>query len=182
MKKTLVITLGLLLVASVCFAKDLKVGTVEVAGGATLAYSAMDADVDGGGSSDVNTTSVVLAGYYYFMDNLGAGPLFAYSKTEFDSDDTSSLLIGPQILYNYTLSDQASVFAEAALGLAMTEMGDEDFNGWFWKLGAGLKYFLTDYVSVNGSVAYVSQTLSNDVDLDLSGFTVGAGLSVYLLP
>ncbi|HSL91357.1 MAG TPA: outer membrane beta-barrel protein, partial [Candidatus Limnocylindrales bacterium] len=98
-----------------------------------------------------------------------------------ESVDSSTLLIGPQLIYNFPLNENVSLFVNGAVGYATTEIADADADGYGFRVGGGLKYFLTNSASINAAVFYQSLSLEDDFDndLDTSGVNVGIGLSVY---
>lgn len=58
----------------------------------------------------------------------------------------------------------------------------EEVDGWGFSAIARLSYFLNDFVSVDGSLAYsfveIEDDFGNSVDVD--GVGVGLGLTVYI--
>jgi opacity protein-like surface antigen len=141
--------------------------------------------VSGQPDTDTTTYSFEIDGLYYIANNLGLGLILQYENSEIERGgvdiDSSSLLIGPQVTYNFPLNDKVSLFVNAAVGYAEAEVEDADADGWGWKVGAGLKYFLTNSASINGVVSYKALSLEDDSDNDFDedGVSVGIGLSIY---
>jgi len=182
MKKILCLIAAMLLVATAAQAKDIDAGTVEVAGAATIGYQSTDLEVKDGGTTDQAAWTVVLNSNYYFMPNLGAGLVLEYSSLEIDDMDRKTTEIGPALVYNFSMNEQVSLPLFGAITYASMDETDIDkYSGWGWKIGTGVKYFMADNVSLNGTVDYGQQYLTHDVlpDLDVKGFSVMGGLSVY---
>lgn len=167
-RKTLTLLLGLLLVATTAFAKDIETGTIELAGRTSAAF-AIDLDED-------NTLSLGTDGYYYLMPNIGAGAFVDFTKT-FGDADAYSFGIGPQAIYNSSLDEATSLYARAGLGYlqADSDAGDS-VSGWTFVLGGGAKYFVTESVSVNGELNYTH----DGGDFDSNVITALFGVSFYL--
>jgi hypothetical protein len=185
MKKTVIVLLALLLPASL-WAMDIDQGKFELSGKTAFNFSDTTTEVDGAaGDIDQTTWSIEVDGNYYLARNLGLGLIFQYESTEIEvgsiDADASTVFIGPQIIYHFPLSDKVSLFVNGAVGYAALEVENEDADGWGFKVGGGLKYFLTHSISMNGSVNYQWLTMEADAggDADTDGISVGAGLSLY---
>jgi len=184
MKKTVIVFLALFVPASL-WAMDINQGKFELSGSTAFKFSDMTTEVTGSPDIDTTSYSFDFDGNYYFMKNFGLGLIFQYQKDEVEvsgvSSDSSTLLIGPQLTYNFPLSETVSLFINGAVGYATAEFDNDDADGWGWQVGAGLKYFFTNSVSINGSLKYQSLSLEDDFnnDIDSSGFGVGIGLSMY---
>jgi opacity protein-like surface antigen len=182
MKKTVIVLLALIVPASI-WAMDIDPGKFELAGTTAFNFSDTTTEVDGSPDVDVTTWSFELDGNYYFMKNVGLGLIFQYQDSEVDAGagdiETSTLFIGPQIIYNVPLNEKVSLFVKGAVGYADAEFQSEDADGWGWQVGGGLKYFLTNSASINGAVTYQSLSMEDGGDVDTDGFNVGAGLSIY---
>jgi opacity protein-like surface antigen len=138
------------------------------------------------GAADIDTTtwSIELDGHYYLMKNLGLGLILQYQDSEVEQGaaeiETSTLFIGPQIIYNFSLGEKVSLFVKGAVGYADAEFQSDDADGWGWQVGGGLKYFLTNSASINAGVTYQSLSMEDGGgDVDTDGFNVGVGLSIY---
>lgn len=185
MKKTVIVLLALLVLPATLWAMDITQGKFELSGKTAFDFSDTTTEVSGQPDIDTTTWSFQLDGNYYIMNNLGLGLILQYEKTEIEqggSDtDISSLLIGPQVTYNFPLSEKVSLFVNGAVGYATAEVENEDADGWGWQVGAGLKYFFTNSVSINGALTYRNLSMEADAggDFDTDGFNLGVGLSIY---
>jgi opacity protein-like surface antigen len=185
MKKTVIVLLALFVPASL-WAMDIDQGKFELSGTTAFNFSDTTTELDGGTDVDVTTYSIELDGNYYFMKNLGLGLIFQYEKSEIDAGgpndlDSSTVFIGPQVIYNFPLSEKVSLFVKGAVGYAELEVEGEEADGWGFQAGGGLKYFITNSASINGSVMYQNLSLEADAggDADTDGFNIGVGLSIY---
>ena len=187
MKKTVIVLLALLLPASL-WAMDIDQGRFELAGKTAFDFSDTTTELDGPqGDIDQTTWSIEFDGNYYLVRNLGLGLIFSYQDSEIDAGgpggtiDSSTVFIGPQIIYLVPIGEKTSLFVNGAVGYAALEIEDEDADGWGFKVGGGLKYFLTNAISINGSVNYQWLTMEADAggDADTDGVSVGVGLSLY---
>ena len=167
-RKSLTLLLGLLLAATTAHAKDIEIGTVEIAGRTSAAF-AIDLDED-------NTLSLGTDGYYYLMPDVGVGAFLDFTKT-FGDADAYSFGIGPQAIYNYSLDEVTSLYGRAGLGYlqADSDAGDSA-SGWTFVMAGGAKYFVTENVSVNGELNYTH----DGGDFDSNLITALFGISVYL--
>lgn len=186
MKKTVFVLLALLVVPGTLWAMDINQGKFELAGKTAFNFSDTTTEFDGGADVDTTTWSIELDGNYYFAKNLGLGLIFQYQKSEVDAGgpndlDSSTVFIGPQVIYHFPLNEKISLFVNGAVGYAELEVESEDADGWGFQVGGGLKYFLTNSASINGSVMYQSLSMEADAggDADTDGFTFGVGLSIY---
>ena len=183
MKKILCLAMGIMLLSAPAFAKDLGTGTIELNGGATLGYQSTDLEVNDGPTTDQSSWGINLSSQYYFMPNVAAGLLLNYVSQDVDDVDTSELGIGPIVTYNISMNEQVSlpIFGAITYNSAESDLLD-DPTGWGWLIGAGVKYFMNDYVSLNGMFDYGQtywETDTTNVEIDQSGFSVYGGLSVY---
>lgn len=184
MKKVIVVFLALF-VPTTLWAMDIPQGKLELAGRTAINFS--DSSTEVSGSQDIDTTSFNLQfdGLYYLRNNLGVGLVLEYEKSEVEqgsvSVDSSMLLLGPQASYNFPLNEKISLFVNGAVGYVTMEVENNDADGFGFVLGGGLKYFLTNAVSINGTLQYQNMSLEDDAgnDMDTSGFNIGAGLSLY---
>jgi opacity protein-like surface antigen len=181
MKKTVIVLLALFVPASL-WAMDIDQGKFELSGTTAFNFSDTTTEIDGAPDVDQTTWSIEFDGNYYIARNLGLGLIFQYQDSEIDAGgpagtiESHTVFIGPQIIYHFPIGEKLSLFVKGAVGYAELEVEDADADGWGWQAGGGLKYFLTNAISVNGSVAY--QDLSLD-DADTDGIHVGVGLSLY---
>jgi opacity protein-like surface antigen len=180
MKKILCLIAIMLLMAPAAHATVIDAGTVEVAGAATIGYTSTDWELEGGATTDQTMWSVILSSNYYFMDNFGAGLILEYSNQEVDTAENKMTEIGPALVYNFSMNEMVSLPVFGALTYVSNDNSMTDkFSGWGWMVGAGVKYFVSDNISLNGTVDYGQKYLEDGVQLDIKGFDVKGGISVY---
>jgi hypothetical protein len=182
MKKVLALVLGMLLISSVAFAKDVAKGTITVTGLSSASYSSLTVDPDGGTSADVSLLTLNVQGAYFILPNIGVGGLVGYQSASIEDTDISEMMIGALGIYNFSLSPQMSLFANGAVGYmsATVDTGtSEDMTGYFFSAGGGVKYFLVENVSVDGFVNYSYSSLKDGAEFTISGLNVGGGFSIY---
>jgi hypothetical protein len=185
MKKAVIVLLALFVPATL-WGMDINQGKIELSGKSAIDFSDTTTEVTGAPDIDETSFNFQIDGLYYLQNNLGLGLIIEYDKTETEvagvDVDSSTLIIGPQVTYNFPLSEKVSLFVNGAVGYATAEIDDFDADGWAFQLGGGLKYFLTNSASINGSLTYQNLSLEADSgggDIDTSGINVGVGLSIY---
>lgn len=173
-----------LLAATPGWAGTIEPGVIELSGAASVSGSWKTTDFDEGDAADVDSTAVTVdvAGNYFFLPDLGAGVFLSWEDVGGDGPDSSVVAIGPQVEWHYPLDDALNLFVAGAVGFASLESDSTDADGWLWKVGGGLKYFLGRAVSADVSLAYGQEYWegSGSVDFDIGGFDAGVGFSVYL--
>jgi len=185
MRKTVIVLLALLVLPATLWAMDINQGKIELSGQTRFNFSKTEIETTGSPDVDETTWEFQLDGLYYLQRNLGLGVIFQYDKTETEvagvSVDSSTFIIGPQVTYNFPLNEKVSLFVNGAVGYATAEVANNDADGWAYQFGGGLKYFLTNSASINGTLQYRSISLEDDFnnDIDTSGVSVGVGISIY---
>ena len=179
MKKILFMLVGMMMLSSTAYAKDMAPGTISLSGGATLGFTAEDWELDGV-TTDRDSWGLLLNGEYYGVPNVGLGLILEYDKSEMGGQDFSSLTVGPTLSYNHSVNETVSLPIFGGLVYASAdETGMDDYTGWGWLVGTGVKYFLNDNVSLNGIIDYKQTYLEDEAELDIKGFDAYAGISVY---
>lgn len=184
MKKVMIVLLALLVPASL-WAMDINQGKFELSGQTRFNFSKTTAEATGSPDVDITSNEFQIDGLYYLQKNLGLGLSILYDKTETESGgvsvDSSTFIIGPQVTYNFPLNEKVSLFVNGAVGYATVEVDNADADGWAYQFGGGLKYFLTNSASINGTLNYQKISLEDDFnnDIDVSGMSVGVGISIY---
>lgn len=173
-----------LLAPCVAAATDLVPGTIAISGSARLTYSSQKASAPGASDLTSDTTEFALGGLYYVWKNVGLGLSATYQRATTQQASfevrSSSWLIGPQVGADLALGENVGLFAVATAGWARASAQSVTMGGWGWGAGGGLRYFLSRAASIDASISYLALDLSGDgAKLDTSGFTVGAGLTVY---
>lgn len=186
-----IILAGLLGVSATGNAHDLEAGTLELGGSLRASMTSSTIKIEGFEDLDQDSTALDILALYYVSDNLGLGVTWNYDTTEFSSGggsfEVTSNEVGPAVAYNISLNKDASLKLIGAFLLASVEddavFGDGvtiDGNG--WAVGGIISNFINDYMSIDASLVYESLSLEEDVsdtDVDLDGYTVGVGISVY---
>lgn len=177
--------------APAAFSRDIERGTIQVNGDVDLDVSSNETEVEGSGTTDVDNAEFSVNGLYYVIRNLAVGARWSYSSEEAALSGVSSEetlhAIGPIVSYNISLTNETSV---RFLGSVVTMSGEEkttgeptlDYDGFAWMIGTQFSYFINQSVSLDGTARYSSTSLEIDpgaIDVDNTGFGVGAGLSVY---
>jgi hypothetical protein len=185
-KISMCIVTVLILISSVAYSKDLGPGTISVAGTSGLKFSQTTTKIEGMDDLKADVFSFELNSEYYFMNNIGIGLIFMYDSMKQDipmSDErleTSSMMIGPQVVYNVSVNEQVSVPVFFAVGSASIDDGEDDYSGWAWVAGGGLRYFVSDHVSFDGYLFYDSMSIEDGIEMDMTDFGAQVGISVYL--
>ncbi|MBP2675521.1 MAG: hypothetical protein H6Q84_2361 [Deltaproteobacteria bacterium] len=175
MKKVLIVLLALVFPVSVC-AMDIDAGKYELTGTTAFDYSSTSTDRDGGGNVDTDTITLNFDGNYYFQKNLAIGAFFEYSDIDIEGGgDASSWMIGPQVTYNISIDPKLSFFVNGGIGYASYDWGSADADGWGFRFGGGVKYFIIPSVAVVGQLRYTWMDLD---EVEIDEFNMGIGLSV----
>lgn len=170
MKKILALTAGMLLVASLAFAKEIDEGTIELSGASNGFFAS-----NWGSGNTVTALNLDVEGLYYLMPNLGVGGLFGYTLLGGDADE-STFQVGPEVIYNFNLDEAVNAYVGVNVGYLWLDNGPTSDNGLFAGAGAGIKYFFTDAASLNCGLAY-SHFFG---DFEDNSFGVNLGLSIFL--
>jgi hypothetical protein len=186
MRRVFYLMIGLILVSTVVYARDLSPGTISVAGATGLNLSQNTIKIEGMDDLKTDYLSVEVNSEYYVIKNVGIGLILMYDSEKEDvpgSEDrceTSSRMIGPQVVYNLSINENVSIPAFFAFGSASINDGDDEYSGWAWAVGGGLRYFVADHVSFDGYVVYDSMSLEDGIKMDLTEFAGRVGISIYL--
>lgn len=184
--------IGLLSLSTTGHARDLNQGTIEIGGDLDLSMVSLEVKPEGGDKVETDTTTLSASALYYVVQNVGVGITWDYmsdeAKVAGDKAETTTNMIGPTAAYNISLNDKTSLKVLGAVVMSSTELSGTSISttkidGFGWTIGGQLSYFLNDFVSLNGSLQYLSLSLEEDdtkTDVDTTGFGAGVGLSVYL--
>jgi hypothetical protein len=187
MKKVLCLMIGIMLLATPALARDLEPGTISIgARSSGLDFMSTTEDIKGVGEFDTDAWAIDLNGEYYVLQNVGIGVVFQYSnldmQTPLGDAELTTWLIGPQAVYNFSVSEEFSVPVFGVVGYVSADDGEsDDLTGWGWALGGGGRWFLAPVVSLDGYLFYQAQYLDNDIlEVDTDGWSAQIGFSVYL--
>lgn len=170
MKRILALTAGMLLVATLAFAKEIDTGTIELSGSSNGFFTS-----SWGGGSTVTALNLGVEGLYYLMPNLGVGGLLGYTLLGGDADE-SMFQVGPEAIYNISIDEAVNAYVGVNVGYLWVDNGPTNDNGLFAGAGAGIKYFFTDAASLNCGLSY-SHFFG---DFEDNSFGVNLGLSIFL--
>ncbi|MBE0602650.1 MAG: outer membrane beta-barrel protein [Deltaproteobacteria bacterium] len=180
MKKTLIVLLVLVFPVSL-WAMDIPQGKYELTGTTSFDFATSSLDT-GNGDVDTDTISLELDGQYYFQKNIALGVSFTYNDTDVDGSalDSTFWMIGPQATYNISIDPKLSFFVNGMIGYANYDIGNNDSDGFGFKVGGGVKYFFVNNVALVGQLKYTWMNLDPDFgpDWDYSELSLGAGLAV----
>ena len=181
MKKLLSIILIALLACAVSYARDLEQGTVEIGGDLDLSLSTTDEDA-GGGTRTTDEINISGGALYYLQQNIGAGLILDYEKSDTEGFESTMTFIGPIAAYNFSVNEDAGIKVFGGVGLAFYEDdGGADADGFAVILGGRYCYYLTDSVSLDATLSYTSMSLEDSgADYDSDSISLGVGLSVYI--
>lgn len=180
--------ISLLCLSTAGYTRDLNKGTIEIGGGLNLSmiseeYKAQDAE----DTMEIDSRNFAADVLYYIAPNIGLGINWNYVSAEAKAGDseweTTTSMIGPAAAYNISLSGNTSLKLGGSLVMASRETEESSIDGFGWTLGGQYTYFLNDFVSLNGSLEYVSLSLEDDDsnnEFDNTSFRAGVGLSIYL--
>jgi hypothetical protein len=62
-------------------------------------------------------------------------------------------------LADRSVAEKASIPLFASVGQAAYDMNGDDISGLVWSLGGGIRYFVTNQISFDGYLVYVSTSL-----------------------
>lgn len=170
MKRIFALTVGMLLLASAAFARDIQPGEIEIAGASNGGFTSTSSD-----GADYSVLYLGVSGAYYVIPNLGVGATFDYYGWGGDLDG-SGLFIGPKAIYNFSINEALNAYVEVMVGYLSVDGGGADANGLSFGGGGGVKFFVNESVSFNAGLS-----LSRDSgDFDDTNLGVDFGISVFL--
>jgi hypothetical protein len=146
----------------------------------TFAYSSLTAETAFGES---DTSTMELSGTYgWNKGRMEYGPKISYESTDTGSAKTTTMELGGFFEWNFTPNTSGVKlvpFVGGELAYASLDAGGAKVSGFGFAGYGGAKYFLTETISVPLFAKYGMQSLSGDGDVDISGFSLGAGVAVY---
>jgi opacity protein-like surface antigen len=172
--------------------KEIPKGTLQIGGDLDVSISSLELEPQGSSSTDTDTTTIDLLVLKYLSPNIGVGLTWNYELQEVtssgSSDEIEIYTFGPAVEIHNEVNEKLNLFVHGAFVLASIEERSNGFDvgsgdGFGWLVGAGISYFLADNVSVNAGIDYTSVTVEEDttnLDLDISGFETGVGISVFI--
>lgn len=154
-----------------------------------LSGSWMDAEVSspaGSGSLDVDTLSLGASFGYFVTDAIETSVGLSYVNVDLDGIADIEAILGSVALdYHFNTQSTFVPYVGAALYYGDFEVDAPDLTGsmddWAWEVRAGLKQFIRENVAIRYTVSYL-QTSEMDIgigDLEIDGFNIGIGLSVF---
>ena len=143
------------------------------------------------GSADGTVTLISFSGRFgWNMKQYEVGPIFSYTATSGDSDE-SSLLAGGFFEYNFTMNEKGEIMipyvgVDAQFGTGSEESGGSDVSTSALAYGiyGGVRYLpFNDHFFVNGGLEYRNSTTSADdsseTELSITTFGAFAGFGAY---
>ncbi|MFV0590686.1 MAG: outer membrane beta-barrel protein [Draconibacterium sp.] len=189
MKKYVIMAAILVASISSSFAQTEK-GQFFVSGASDLSFISSKTKLlyDGKkqGSADQNNFCFNTSVAYFVIDNLALGLALDFEHTKQAKDKNNSFLVGPMARY-YFGSTNIKPYVEACMGFGSgKELGEDSeakFKQFGWDAGAGVAFFVNDFVSIDFGVSYgdVKQTLKDDskAELKTNGFGAMVGVSIF---
>jgi len=122
--------------------------------------------------------SLNLDAQYQVITNLAVGRSFLnWTNIEAGSLDATMCMFGPQVTYNVSYDDKPSFFDNLGIGCAKYDLGNGSGGGFLFRIGGGVKYFLTRNVALIELIRYKLANLDNNY---LDEINLNFGISVAL--
>jgi len=88
-------------------------------------------------------------------------------------------MIGPQATVNFSLDPKLSFFLNGSVGYANYDLGGNDADGFGFRVGGGIKYFIVNNIAAVAQLKYTWLSLDPDEgdDMDIDTLDLGVGLS-----
>lgn len=186
MRRALFIMAGVILASTAVYSMDLNPGTISLSGMTGLNLTSETLSIEGMDDLENDYLSFEVNGEYFILKNVGIGVFLTYESTKEDipgSDDRyecTARMLGPMVVYNLSVAEKASVPLFASFGQAAYDQDGEDLSGSVWSVGGGVHYFVTNQVSLDGYLVYVSASLKDGYEMDMTQLRGRVGFSVYL--
>lgn len=191
MKKLLLLVLSVFLVSSISFAQ-VGQGSKYVNASTSLSFSSMKYTEDYGEGSDEATyteLSISPSFGYFIMDGLAVGITALYESSKYKSGDYESdpyVIYGLGVFGKYYYGQGAiKPFGKAEIGILGESYGEEDqdkASGMGFALGAGVAYFLNEYVAVEAGLDYAVSNMKNkefdEFEMKMSGIQFKVGFTI----
>jgi len=171
MKKVVCMALlALLLFPVSAMARDIEQGKFEFTGTTqtNLNWSSDD-------NLKTDTYSLNFDGQYYVIKNLGVGAFMSWTNIKVGGLNATMWMFGPQATYNISYDDKLSFFGNVGVGYAKYDIRDLNDDGFLFRVGCGVKYFLARNVAMVGQVRYQRVNLDRS---NLDEINMIFGLSV----
>lgn len=171
-------------------------GAFLLAGNTQIGFTSETSEPDQGGiETTTNTFSFEPTAGYFVIDNLaiGAGLGLTFQNRETGNQETSFTRFdfGPLARY-YFGEDNIKFYPQIGFKLLFgsQESGGQetDFNGFFFNIGGGAAFFVTDNIAIEGLLAFdlgsQEQESGNgfggqNLEFDIREFTFGFGVSIF---
>ena len=178
MKRILaVLAVGVLVLVTASPVLAFEAGTFRVAGGATLASTSVTVE-DTGGDLEVDTTTLVLSGGYFFSPTMEAGLTLISDVQDIEGSEFGTDILVPYFNY-YLPVDENFVRFGVGYQSGTFKLGDDiDVTGFLVR--AGYIVMLNEMLSVDIDLVYEDtewELGSNTVDA--TGTTLAAAFSLY---
>jgi opacity protein-like surface antigen len=190
MTKTLAAVARARALPTLASASDINPGALQLSGKSAFDFGT-HTEKDDLGEKSQSTLGGNLSAMYYVSKFLAFGLATEYDdvttkytpKVGTKSERTDTLfLFGPKAGIDYELMEHLSVFADATVGMAQRTFDTEKATGYGLEIGAGVKLFLNQHVSLDLGGAFKTVSVDGDVTGKVTdtGFGATIGLSLYL--
>lgn len=171
-------------------------GKVVLSGATGLQFVSSFSKVEYGDSSDNDienrSYSIMPSIGYFVKDNLALGIATNFSYNTVENGEyaytTNSTMLMPNLVYYFPTKGQFRPLLQGGAGfMAITtkqDSGKFTMRGFAANIGAGLAFFMTDYVSLNFGLTYTMANLKEkdnfSVEQKQHNLAANIGLSIFL--
>ena len=178
--------LALAVLPALAAARELPPGTFEVGAGTNLSFGSAKTEVNGTELMDTSSTAFSGDGLFYLARNVGLGLGLSYDHTKVETptgstSESTQWMFGPELKVNVPLAPATSLLLVGALGRTKLDEDGAEADGWAWEVGAGLRLFPAEFVSLDVLLDYSHAGVTDDAgnDYTAAGWNVGVGFSLY---
>ena len=199
-KRAVIVFFGIFSICSSALSREIPSGIVEIAGDFNIIGVYQKSARNDGYETDLNGKYISSLLSYYFLKNIAVGVNMVYSSAKYDYSDGSvseysENTIGPQITYNFDISEQVNLkifgaYLKYSSSGSYTDIiagdvfeGESKYSGSGWSAGMGVETYLSNDITLN--LKFERRKLSIDIE-DSSGSeneteNLGTlGFSIYL--
>lgn len=143
----------------------------------------VDYGVEGSNEESISEFSFSPSVGYFIMDGLAVGITALYSSSKYEGDDHASVSHGLGVFGKYYFG-QGSIkpFGKAEVGILGESYGDNKASGMGFGAGAGVAYFLNEYVAVEAGLDYSIANMKNkeieELEMKMSGIQFKVGFTI----
>ena len=191
MKKITIAVLCLLMTSAISFAQVGK-GSKYVNASSSLSFTSMKYTLDYGEGTDeesVSEFSISPSVGFFIMDGLAVGitALYESSKYKYEGIESDPYVVyGLGVFGKYYFGQGAiKPFGKAEVGILGESSGEDDVDkasGMGFGAGAGVAYFLNEFVAVEAGLDYSVANMKNkefdELELKMSGIQFKVGFTI----